>query len=291
MDRRNFIKNISLLSVPFLLPKNLLASNQQNLTKITFLHTNDTHSRLDPNPEGSGDKSGKGGVSKRATLIKRIKKENPNTFIFDAGDAFQGTVYYNLYEGVLEYKALSLMGYNYVTLGNHEFDKGVDKLLNAFQYAKFKIISSNYVSESEEWNKYVKTHDMFECCGVNFGIFGLGTPFKGLVGEDSHKGVTDLDAAETAEKYVKLLKEKGADFIIALSHLGIDDDKPLVKKVDGIDLIIGGHSHTLIKNPLEKDYKTTILQAGSSGIYLGKLDLYFNGNKLMNKEYSLITVQ
>ncbi|MBN2694723.1 metallophosphatase [bacterium] len=294
MERREFIKNIALGSVPFFIGKSLFAEGKKEsnkITEITFLHTNDTHSRLDPFPDGSGGKSNMGGVSRRASLIKEIKKNSPNTYLFDAGDAFQGTPYYNFYSGKLEYQALSMLGYNYVTIGNHEFDSGTDKLLAAMEYSKFKIVSSNYTSELSGFKKHVSPYDIFEVNGVKFGVFGLSIPFKGLVGEDSHKGIVDLPIFETAKTMVAQLR-KQVDFLILLSHIGIEIDEPLAEKISGIDLIIGGHSHTYLKKPFTpKNSDTMILQAGASGVYLGKLDLKFVGNSLVKTEYESIPVK
>ncbi len=294
MDRRDFIKNISLGVAPFFIGKSLFADSKKDsnkITDITFLHTNDTHSRLDPFPDGSGGKSNMGGVSRRASLIKEIKKNSSNVIIFDGGDAFQGTPYYNFYEGKLEYQAMSMLGYNYATLGNHEFDSGTDKLLAAMEHSKFKIISSNYTSDLPIFKKHVLPYDIFEISGIKFAIFGLGISFKGLVGEDSHKGISDLPIFDTAKKMVSQLRDK-ADFLILLSHIGVEIDEPLAEKIGGIDLIIGGHSHTHLKKPfIPKNSDTMILQAGASGLFLGKLDLKFKGNNLTETKYESIPIK
>src|SRR5438552_9081928 len=111
---------------------------------ITILHTNDTHSQIDPVSESDKQWAGKGGVARRATLVKRIRKENPNTLMVDAGDVFQGTPYFNFYKGEVEYKSMSLIGYDVVTLGNHDFDNGVNALAAAMKFANFDFVSANY---------------------------------------------------------------------------------------------------------------------------------------------------
>jgi len=258
---------------------------------LTILHTNDTHSRLDPFPKDSGYRSGMGGVPRRATLIKLLKERNPNTLVLDAGDVFQGTPYFNFYEGKLEYETMSMMGYDYGTLGNHDFDLGTDKLLKAMESLNFKMISSNYKSDIPEFKKSVLENEVIEREGIKIGLFGLGISFKGLVSEESHKGVKELNRYKTAKEQVKYLKEeKKVDFVILISHLGVDGDEKVAKSVEGIDLIVGGHSHTKLDKPLIVN-ETMILQAAANGIFLGKLDLNFNHKKLSSYSYQLVPVK
>jgi len=291
MKRRDFIKK-GVITGGLFASSGLFANEKQvKNSTLTILHTNDTHSRLDPFPKGSGYRSNMGGVSRRATLVNILRKKYPNSLLMDAGDVFQGTPYFNFYEGRLEYETMSMVGYDYGTLGNHDFDLGVEKLLKAMDFLNFKMINSNYSSEIPKFKKFVLENEIIEKQGVKIGLFGLGVSFKGLVSSESHKGIVELDRYEVAKKQIKYLKEeKKVDFVILLSHLGVDDDEKFVKKINGVDLIIGGHSHTKLDKPLKVN-NTLILQAASSGIFLGKLDLNFVNKKLDSYTYELIPVK
>ncbi len=290
MKRRDFIKK-TVIAGGLLASSNLLASEKPKNSTLTILHTNDTHSRLDPFPKGSGYRSDMGGVSRRATLVNLLRKKYPNSLLLDAGDVFQGTPYFNFYEGRLEYETMSMIGYDYGTLGNHDFDLGTEKLLKAMDFLNFKLINSNYHSDIPKFKKFVLENEIIERQGVKIGLFGLGVSFKGLVSSESHKGIKELDRYDVATKQIKYLKEeKKVDFVILISHLGVDDDEKFAKKINGVDLIVGGHSHTKISKPLVVN-DTLILQAASSGIFLGKLDLNFENKKLKSYDYELIPVK
>jgi 5'-nucleotidase len=216
MKRKEFIKK-SLITAGLLTSGQLYSSNNKKKSTLTILHTNDTHSRLDPFPEGSGDRSNMGGVSRRATLVNLLRKKYSNTLLLDAGDVFQGTPYFNFYEGRLEYETMSMIGYDYGTLGNHDFDLGVEKLLKAMDFLNFKLINSNYKTDIPKFKKFVLENEIIEKDGIKIGIFGLGVSFKGLVSDESHKGIKELDRYETAKKQIKYLKEQQkVDFVILL---------------------------------------------------------------------------
>lgn len=290
MKRRDFIKK-TVIAGGLLASSNLLATGKAKNSTLTILHTNDTHSRLDPFPEGSGYRSNMGGVSRRATLVNLLRKKYPNSLLLDAGDSFQGTPYYNFYEGRLEYETMSMIGYDYGALGNHDFDLGTEKLLKAMDFLNFKLINSNYTTDIPKFKKFVLENEVIEREGVKIGLFGLGVSFKGLVSPEVHKGIKELDRYDIAIKQIKYLKEeKKVDFVLLISHLGVDDDEKLAKKIKGIDLIVGGHSHTKLDKPLVVN-DTLILQAASSGIFLGKLDLNFENKKLKSYDYELIPVK
>src|SRR5256885_7613182 len=150
-------------------------------TLITILHTNDTHSQIDPLPENDKQYPGKGGVARRATLVKRVRKENPNTLMVDAGDVFQGTPYFNFFKGEVEYKAMSLIGYDVGTLGNHEFDNGVESLAKALKFANFDIVSANYDVRGSALEGRVKPYVTRQVGGVRVGLFGMGISPNGLI--------------------------------------------------------------------------------------------------------------
>lgn len=262
-------------------------------TLITILHTNDTHSQIDPLPESDAQNAGKGGVARRATLVKRVRKENPNTLMIDAGDAFQGTPYFNYYKGEVEYKSMSLIGYDVVTLGNHDFDNGVDALAAAMKFANFEFVSTNYDVRGTPLEARVKPYAVRTLGGVRVGLFGLGISPDNLITPDSFKGVKYLDPVQMTRGVVRLLRgQERCQLVIGMSHLGYYPnakdgqigDTQLVDQVSGIDFIASGHTHTFMtkpvlqKNPSGED--TIIFQVGKSGIYVGRIDFTVKGGKV-----------
>jgi 5'-nucleotidase len=175
-------------------------------TLITILHTNDQHSQIDPLP--ANDRyAGKGGVARRATLVKQIRKENANTLLVDAGDSFQGTPYFNLYKGEVEYKAMSAVGYDVVTLGNHDFDNGIDALAAAMKFATFDFVSANYDVRGTSIEKRVKPYVVRVIGGVRVGIFGLGIKLEGLNPPESFAGLKYYDPVKVSRGAVRALRE------------------------------------------------------------------------------------
>ncbi len=259
---------------------------------ITILHTNDVHSQIDPLP--ANDKyAGKGGVARRATLVKRVRAENPNTLLIDAGDAFQGTPYFNLYRGEVEYKSMSAIGYDVVTLGNHDFDNGIDALASAMKFAKFDFVSTNYDVRGTAIEPRVKPYVVREINGVRIGLFGLGIKLEGLNPPESFKGLKYLDPVRMAKGCVKLLREReNCAMVVCMSHLGYypqpkgDEigDTQVVAQVDGIDFIASGHTHTFMQRPVlarqPSGKDTVIFQVGKSGIYVGRVDFTVRDNKV-----------
>lgn len=262
-------------------------------TLITVLHTNDTHSQIDPVLDNDKSWAGKGGVARRATLVKRIRKENPNTLLIDAGDVLQGTPYFNFYKGEVEYKAMSLIGYDAGTLGNHEFDNGVEALAKALQNANFDIISTNYDVRGSLLEKKVKTHAVKIVGGIRVGLFGMGISPDGLITNENFAPIKYMDPVRMARGAVKLLREQErCQLVLGMSHLGYypnpksDEvgDSQVAAQVEGIDFIASGHTHTFMekpalqKNPAGKD--TVIFQVGKSGIYLGRVDFTLRDGKV-----------
>jgi 5'-nucleotidase len=261
-------------------------------TLITILHTNDMHSQIDPLP--ANDRyAGKGGIARRATLVKRIRKEQPNTLLIDAGDCFQGTPYFNLYKGVVEYKAMSAVGYDVVTLGNHDFDNGIESLAEAMKSATFEFVSANYDVTGTAIANRVKPYVVREVGGVRIGIFGLGIKLEGLNPPESFKGLKYLDPVRMARGVTRLLRtQEKCAMVICASHLGYypqpkaDElgDTQVVAQVDGIDFIASGHTHTFMKQPVlakqPSGKDTVIFQVGKSGIYLGRVDFTVRRNKV-----------
>ena len=190
-------------------------------TLITFLHTNDTHSQIDPLSANDGQYPDMGGVARRATLVKRIRKENPNTLVIDAGDVFQGTPYFNFYKGEVEYKSMSLIGYDVVTLGNHDFDNGVDGLAAAMKFANFEFVSCNYDVRGTPLESRVKPYVVRVIGGVRVGLFGMGVSPDNLITPENFKGVKYNDPVKASRDVVKILREReGCTVVVGMSHLG-----------------------------------------------------------------------
>src|SRR5687768_17770195 len=194
INRRKFLASSAVFGAAFLVRPTQLFTNAASLslaepllttrpgeTLITFLHTNDTHSQIDPVPPNDRLYPGKGGVARRATLVKRVRRENPYTLLIDGGDVFQGTPYFNFYKGEVEYKAMSAIGYDVGTLGNHEFDNGVDALAAAMQFAKFDLVSANYDVKGTVLEGFVKRYVVKTVGGIRVGLFGMGISPVGLI--------------------------------------------------------------------------------------------------------------
>ena len=262
-------------------------------TLITILHTNDTHSQIDPLPDSDKQNAGKGGVARRATLVKQIRKENPNTLMVDAGDVFQGTPYFNFYKGEVEYKSMSMIGYDVVTLGNHDFDNGVDALVAAMKFANFEFVSTNYDVRGTPLESRVKPYAVRKFGDVRVGLFGLGISPDNLITPDNFKGVKYLDPVRMARGVVQLLRgQEKCQLVIGMSHLGYYanpkdgdlGDSQVAAQVGGIDFIASGHTHTFMSKPvLQKNpdgADTVIFQVGKSGIYVGRVDFTLKGGKV-----------
>ncbi|HSS20169.1 MAG TPA: metallophosphoesterase [Pyrinomonadaceae bacterium] len=263
-------------------------------TLITILHTNDTHSQIDPIPSNDRLYPDKGGVARRATLVKRVRKENPNTLLIDAGDVFQGTPYFNFYKGEVEYKAMSLIGYDVVTLGNHDFDNGVDALAAAMKFANFDFVSANYDVQGTPLQSRVKPYVVRVVGGVRVGLFGMGVSPDNLITPENFKGVKYNDPVKAAKDVVATLRgRERCTLVIGMSHLGYYPnphegdigDTQVASQVDGIDFIASGHTHTFMKQPVltktPSGGNTIIFQVGRSGIYVGRVDLKISGGRVV----------
>ena len=280
-------------------PRGLLKASAAN-TVITILHTNDTHSQIDPLPANDTN-AGKGGVARRATLVKRIRKENSNTLLVDAGDVLQGTPYFNFYKGEVEYKAMSAIGYDVGTLGNHEFDNGVDALAAALKFANFDVVSANYDVKGTVLEQRVKRYVVKTIGGIKIGLFGLGVSPVGLITPDNFKGVTYIDPVVAAREVVKKLRdEERCALVVGMSHLGYYEDGKrgdslVAAQVDGIDFIASGHTHTFMKEPVFQAQpcgaRTMIFQVGKSGIHLGRVDFTFRGGKVASFKAQLLDLR
>ena len=293
MKRRNFIQQTAattaLLTFGGLGLQSFKASK---VKKITILHTNDVHSHIDPFGPDDSRNANKGGVARRASLVESIRNENPNTLLLDAGDIFQGTPYFNYYGGELEFKLMSMLKYDAATIGNHDFDNGIDGLYAQLPNAKFDFVSANYDFTNTVMDTHVKPYNIFYKDEIKIGIFGLGIELKGLVGKNNYKETKYLNPIEIAQDMSRILKtNEKCDLVICLSHLGYHyrnspetvSDLTLAKATNNIDLIIGGHTHTFLPKPtIEKnsDNKNVLVnQVGCYGLYLGKIDFYFDSDK------------
>ena len=245
---------------------------------IVILHTNDTHSRIEPVPESDRIAGNKGGVARRMNYIEQVRNENKNVLLFDAGDFLQGTPYFNLFKGEVETEAMNLMHYDAVTLGNHEFDYGMEILEKVVRRAKFPIISSNYDFSGTPLNNLIKPYLIFKKDGVKIGVIAINIQPKGLIASGNYDGMKFLQPERVAnELALKLKTTDRCDMVICLSHLGYTADKRLVEQTRNIDIIIGGHSHTnmktpdMLKNIDNKD--VMVFQTAGRGIYVGRIDV------------------
>ena len=265
---------------------------KSDVKKITILHTNDVHSHIDAFEASHPRNPNGGGVAKRAAVVSKIRSEETNVLLLDAGDIFQGTPYFNYYGGELEFKLMSMMGYDVATLGNHDFDNGIDGLYAQLPHAKFEFVSANYNFTNTILNESVKPYTIKEKDGIRIGIFGLGIELKGLVDPGLYKETFYNDPIETAKEITRILKEQEkCDMVICLSHLGYKYksepekicDVLLAQKTKDIDLIIGGHTHTFLDKPMvfsNLEGKSVLVnQVGCYGINLGRIDFYFSKDK------------
>ncbi len=290
MKRRTFVKH---LGVGTLLvsgsPVTVSALDWlRSPIKLTILHTNDVHSRIDP--FDSGRYAGKGGAARRAATIDRIRKEEEHVLLLDAGDIFQGTPYFNYFGGELEFKLMSEMKYDAATIGNHDFDAGIDGLDAQLPKADFPFLISNYDFSDTILNGKTKPYQVFRKGPLRIGVFGLGIELEGLVPKVLYKDTRYLDPVKKAGETARILRhEEKCDYVICLSHLGYlygdntISDVALGKSVADIDLIIGGHTHTFLDKPTvvkNPDGRPVLInQAGWAGIVLGRLDIYFDRSR------------
>lgn len=291
-NRREFLKyfaGAAALVAGFpALSKNALPTG--DVQKLTILYTNDTHSRIEPFPANDPKFANQGGFARRAATIEQIKKEDSNVLLLDAGDIFQGTPYFNMYHGELEYKLMSMMGYDATTIGNHEFDLGMDNIVKQMPHADFFFINCNYDFSDTPLHGKTVPYKVFYKNGIKVGVLGIGIELAGLVDKKMYGNTVYHDPVNIVNSTAKLLKhDLGCDYVICLSHIGYQyDDKkisdvtlaPLTKNVD---LIIGGHTHTFLEHPVKsanaEGRDIYITQVGWAGIWLGKIDVFLSYDK------------
>ena len=303
MDRRKFLKNSIFGSLALGSTIHNYGCETSDLKKITILHTNDVHSHIEPFSSEHSEFPNQGGFERRSTLVNSIRNNNPNTLLFDAGDIFQGTPYFNFFNGDLEFKLMSLLKYDAVTIGNHDFDNGITGLYEQMPKASFDFLISNYDFSNTVLEGKTKNYKIYNKSGIKIGVFGLGIELEGLVTKELFKETKYLDPIEVSQDIThKLKNEEKCDLIGCLSHLGFSydnfpekiSDLNLAKKTKDIDLIIGGHTHTFMKEPIKVknviDNDVIINQVGCFGLFLGQIDFFFdqNNNKTFNSSLLVI---
>lgn len=287
-SRRHFVKQMAVgMGVVGLggLPWRAFSDNSVH---ISILHTNDVHSRIEPFPDNAGRLAGRGGASRRSAYIKNVRESEANVLLLDAGDIWQGTPYFNEFKGSLEFELMSRMNYDASTLGNHDFDLGLEGLVAQWDKAEFPFICSNYDFTDTPLNGKTEPFKVFEFENVKIGVIGLGVELKGLVPDPLFGNTIYLDPVKAANTWSrKLKKEMDCDFVVALSHLGLSyegtdkiSDESLVPQTKYIDLVIGGHTHTFLEKPKvvknENASPVAINQVGYGGAMIGRIDLSFD---------------
>jgi len=287
-NRREFLRLLgagTLGAAALSAPVSLLAKDKT--VHLTILHTNDFHSHIDPFAKDAPQNPGEGGMARRAALISKIRSENEHVLLFDAGDIFQGTPYFNYFKAKLDFELMTMMGYDAATIGNHEFDNGLEGLESQLKFAGFPFINSNYDFSDTILAGKTIPYKIFRRGGIKIGVYGLGIELQGLVDSKNYGSIRYNDPLKTALRMEKLLKEDHhADLIICLSHLGYDykdktiSDKVIAAQSYHTDLIIGGHTHTFLKKPdmiRNKSGKEVIVnQVGFGGLIVGKVDFYLS---------------
>lgn len=300
MKRRQFLKQLGLAAAgTMLMPEWVQAGRQEQLT---ILFTNDWHSRIEPFPMDGGRNQGLGGASKRAALIRSIRQEGNQVVLLDAGDIFQGTPYFNIYKGEIEFKLMSSMGYDAATMGNHDFDAGLEGFKRQLPHANFPFVVSNYDVSDTILKNDIRKYLILKKGIWKIGVIGLGIELQGLVPEALYGKVKYQDPVSKANEMAAFLKkEKRCDLVICLSHLGYQyksekiSDVKLAKQSDNIDIILGGHTHTFLRQPDKiiniSGQTTWVCQTGWGGINLGRIDFKSDRkNSAENTRFSMLEI-
>ena len=290
LSRRKFLKQTAVASsllAASQFPLDAFAADEQIKQALTILHTNDVHSRLDPFPMDGGKYQGLGGVLAREKIITNIRREEKNVLLVDSGDIFQGTPYFNFYKGEPEMKVMSMLGYECATIGNHDFDNGIEGLAKQLVHADFPIVNCNYDFSTTLLEHVIKPYAIIRKGKLKIGVLGVGIELNGLVPDHLFGAIQYHNPIEYANETAYFLKyKKRCDYVICLSHLGFEykdnkiSDKILAKETANIDLILGGHTHTFLDEPFKaknvKSQEVFINQVGWAGIKLGRIDIYFD---------------
>ncbi|MGB3007604.1 MAG: metallophosphatase [Chitinophagaceae bacterium] len=302
LNRKKFIRQAALSAGAMLAgPSIIRAAEYLSPVKLTILHTNDTHSRLEPFPMDGGRNQGLGGIAGRAKLINQIRQEEEHVLLLDAGDIFQGTPYFNIYKGEPEIKAMTALGYDACTIGNHDFDAGMENLATQLdRHANFPMLVNNYDFSGTPMENKTKPYKIFKKGKLKIGVFGVSIEGRGLIPDNLFGATKYLDPIQKSNETAEILKkDEHCDMIICLSHLGYKyqdnkvSDEVLAKESANIDLIIGGHTHTFLDDPVKyknkKGEDIIINQVGFAGIILGRLDFEFSkfSGKNLSKSKSI----
>jgi 5'-nucleotidase len=303
MKRRSFVKKSALVSGGLLLAGNSFAKTsfaQQKKTKVTILHTNDTHSNIEPLPANHSKFPNMGGISKRFEVIKAIRQEQEHVLLLDAGDIFQGTPYFNKYKGTLEMKLMSELGYDAATMGNHDFDAGLEGFFMASEHAKFPFLCANYDFSNTILKDKTKPYTIFKKGKYSIGVFGIGIELDGLVPASKFEQTIYLNPIKVANEVASFLKKEGCDVVICLSHLGFEyqtdkvSDRVLAAQTSNIDIILGGHTHTFMEKPIEVNNSegkpVLINQVGWGGLHLGRIDIEISTEKTLFRKQQHVKV-
>lgn len=263
-----------------------VALNAVAQKRIVILQTNDCHSQILPFNKNLADKTKAdlGGFTRRVAYVKQQREKNPDLLLFDSGDFSQGSSYYNLFKGDVEIGLMNIMHYDAATIGNHEFDFGLDNMARIFRMAEFPIVCTNYDFKGTVLEDIVKPYVVLKRNGLKIGVFGLSPKLEGLVVKENYGSIKYLDPVSSARDVVKILREKEkCDFVVCLSHLGwkTGDEEPsderLIPLTDGIDVVLGGHTHSYV-TPMDMVYNSKgnnvlISQNGKSGMYISRFDI------------------
>ena len=289
MKRRQFIRQLGatgLLVGGGIRP--VFAWNTSDTVSLTILHTNDWHSRIDPFPQDGGRNAGMGGATRRARKVAELRRELEHVLLLDAGDVFQGTPYFNLYGGELEFKLMTAMHYDAATIGNHDFDGGIENLARQFdEHAGFSLLNCNYRLENTPLAGKVRPHQVIRKGPLRIGLLGVGIELDGLVPSALTGDARYTDPVAAADKAALYLKEEeNCDLVICLSHLGYRyreekiSDLILAAQTRHLDVILGGHTHTFLDEPTivknRADRGVLVHQVGWAGILLGRIDVTFD---------------
>ena len=298
MDRKSFLKAIGGGTLAMALAPNMMMAEElkipgvKSANRLTILHTNDQHSRIEPFDASYTKNPNQGGFARRAGMIQQIRNQENNVLLLDSGDIFQGTPYFNFFGGELEFRLMSMMKYDASTMGNHDFDNGLDGFLKVLPNAKFPFICSNYDFKNTVLDGKTSPYKIFNKNGIKVGLFGVGIQLDGLVGKKQYGETIYSDPVEVAQHYSSFLKnDQKCDLVICLSHIGYDYtdepnkicDKILASQTENIDLILGGHTHTFLPEPqifTNRQGKNVLVnQVGWAGLLLGRIDFFFDTDK------------
>ena len=303
MNRRKFIIQGGMTAGAMLFNGHSFASAPS--TKLTILHTNDVHSRLDPFPMDGTRNAGMGGIAARAAIISKIRAQEANVLLLDAGDIFQGTPYFNIFKGEPEMRAMQMMGYDAGVMGNHDFDAGMDNFVKQLvDHGKFPILMCNYGFGQTPMENHFAPYKVFRKGDLKIGVTGVGIELTGLVPESLYGNTVYMDPISNASRTAALLKkEKKCDLVICISHLGDKysdnkvSDEVLAKESEHIDLILGGHTHRFFEKPREyvnkAGKKVLVNQVGWGGLQLGRLDYDFSreGGQKLDKNQAISVLE